>query len=330
MEGLFRILHYLDEINREQSFSRAAQKLYLSQPSLSLTVKKFEQDIGIRIFDRSTSPIQLTEAGRVYMEEVRKILTVESDMDAFLDDYKEVRRGKLVLGAANLFSSCLMPALIAQFADRFPGISIELVEADYPTLYETALGGEVDLLIESQHFDDALFCSCPIFEEHILLAVPETDPVNESLGGYRMSLSDVRKDRHLRASQKAAPLSLFAGCRFLMMKKGYDMHARAMQMFQDSGIEPAVFMSLGQLMTAYNMVEQQLAAAFVTDTIVKLSDIGRHISYYRLEGELTVRPVNLAYKRNRYVSRAMREFIDMVRQLGGSVITAAAGRRKTV
>lgn len=65
---MFRILQYIYEVYREQSFSRAAQKLYLSQPSLSLTIKRYENEIGVQIFDRSTAPVKLTDAGEVVME----------------------------------------------------------------------------------------------------------------------------------------------------------------------------------------------------------------------------------------------------------------------
>ena len=65
---MFQTLKYVYEIYKEGSFSRAAKNLYISQPSLSATIKKLEQDIGITIFDRSTTPVQLTDAGKVYIE----------------------------------------------------------------------------------------------------------------------------------------------------------------------------------------------------------------------------------------------------------------------
>ena len=85
---MFRIFHYLDEVYREQSFSRAAQKLYLSQPSLSLTIKRYENEIGVQIFDRSTTPVKLTEAGEVVMEYIQRILATQRDMEAYLEDYR--------------------------------------------------------------------------------------------------------------------------------------------------------------------------------------------------------------------------------------------------
>lgn len=112
---MFRILEYIYEVYREQSFSRAAQKLYLSQPSLSLTIKRYENEIGVQIFDRSTAPVKLTDAGEVVMEYIQRILATERDMQAYLDDYRELKTGNLTLGAAHMFSSYLLPHLIARF-----------------------------------------------------------------------------------------------------------------------------------------------------------------------------------------------------------------------
>lgn len=325
---MFRTLHYINEVYKEQSFSRAAQKLFLSQPSLSLTIKKFEREIGVQIFDRSTAPVQLTEAGKVYLEGIRKILAIQNDLDAYLDDYKELKKGRLVLGAAQMFASYLMPSLITQYLKRYPQIEIRLVEADFPTLQDMTLNGEIDILIESHTFDETVFKPYPIFEEHILLAVPSSDPIHGDFKDYGLRLEDIRSDRHLNPDHPCVPLERFQNLPFLMLQKGYDMHARAMRLFRSSGFEPQVFMTLSQLMTVYNMVNQQLGVSFVTDTVVKLSDTGRNIVYYKIDNDQTRRNIFLTHKRNRYVSRAMREFIRMMEEISADGINAIAPRQQ--
>ncbi|MEL1136095.1 LysR family transcriptional regulator [Desulfitobacterium sp. THU1] len=321
---MFRTLHYINEVNKEQSFSRAAQKLFLSQPSLSLTIIKFEREIGIQIFDRSTNPIQLTEAGKVYMEGIQQILAIENDLATYLDDYKELKTGSLTLGAPHMFSSYLLPALISQFSKSFPGVEIRLVETDFLTLQEMTLNGEIDLLIESNQFDETLFQSYPLFQEHVLLAVPLSDPINEELKDCCLSMQDIRSDLHMRPDWPCISLCSFHSHRFLMLKKGYDMHGRAMRLFRSSGFEPRVFMFLDQLMTVYNMVNQQLAVSFVTDTIVKLSNVGENVVFYKIDDEQTARHINLTHKLNRYVSRPMREFIRMMETISIGGITTVS------
>ena len=70
---MFTWKKYVYEVYREKSFSKAAQNLYISQPSLSARIKKIEEEIGVPLFDRSTSPLQLTEAGRIYIDAAEEI-----------------------------------------------------------------------------------------------------------------------------------------------------------------------------------------------------------------------------------------------------------------
>jgi DNA-binding transcriptional LysR family regulator len=71
---MFKGMEYVYEVNKEKSFSKAARNLYISQPSLSATIKKIEEHIGSPIFDRSTTPIQLTSCGKEYMKCIEKIM----------------------------------------------------------------------------------------------------------------------------------------------------------------------------------------------------------------------------------------------------------------
>ena len=83
---MFREMRYVYEVYRERSFSRAAQKLYISQPSLSLMIKKAEERVGSPLFDRSTMPIGLTEAGRQYIRAAEQIMEIEGAFQQYISD----------------------------------------------------------------------------------------------------------------------------------------------------------------------------------------------------------------------------------------------------
>ena len=324
---MFRTLRYLNEVYKEQSFSQAAKKLYLSQPSLSLTIKKFERELGIQIFDRSTTPIRLTEAGKVYMEGVQQILAIKNNLDTYLEDYKALKTGSLILGAPQVYASYVLPAFIARFLNKFPDVNVSLEEAGFLTLHEMMLSGEIDLLVAvgGPPLDDPLFKNHTLFEEHILLAVPLCDPINEQLKDYCLSKKNIRADLHIDSAWPPISLNLFQNHSFLMLKKGYEMHSRMMRMFRNSGFEPHVLMILNQLMTIHNMIDQQVGVSFVTDTIVKLSPAGNNVVYYKVEDSQSTRPINLIYKANRYISKPMREFIRMAGEVcDGDIISVIA------
>ena len=125
---------YIYEVYKEKSFSQAAKNLYLSQPALSASVKKVEKELGITIFDRSTSPIVLTEEGKVYIESIEKMRAVEEEMNNKLLDMSELKSGKIRVSGENFVSSFVMPKIIMAFTKRYPGIEVELVESNSPDL----------------------------------------------------------------------------------------------------------------------------------------------------------------------------------------------------
>ena len=92
---MLKEMSYVYAVYKEKSFSRAAQKLFISQPALSAMVKKAEQEIGVLIFDRSTNPISLTTAGRYYINQAKEILRIQNEMKAYFRVAAEAEAGKL-------------------------------------------------------------------------------------------------------------------------------------------------------------------------------------------------------------------------------------------
>ena len=102
---MFRNANYIYTVYRERNFSRAAEKLFISQSSLSLTIKKAEERIGAPIFNRSTSPITLTEFGEKYIEAVEEMIRIQNRLDNYIYDINHMKRGHIAVGAANFNST---------------------------------------------------------------------------------------------------------------------------------------------------------------------------------------------------------------------------------
>lgn len=118
---LLHEMAYVYEVYRQRSFTRAAQALYISQPSLSQMIRKAEGRIGTTIFDRSTSPIGLTEAGRAYIRAAEQVLQIESDLRQYLDDAERCITGVLTLGGADaVYFLCAAPAAEHLFPNAIP------------------------------------------------------------------------------------------------------------------------------------------------------------------------------------------------------------------
>ena len=111
---------YVYEVYRDRSFSKAARRLYLSQPALSTAVKKAEQELGSPIFDRSVSPIQLTEEGRVYIDAAERIMHIRQEMMACVDDMSHLHTGRITIAGTAFFLSYVVPRVVKRFSALYP------------------------------------------------------------------------------------------------------------------------------------------------------------------------------------------------------------------
>ena len=95
---MFRWKHYVLEVYKERSFSKAAQNLFISQPSLSARIKKIEEELGTTLFDRSSCPLQLTESGRIYIEAAQEIAQIEQNVENHINSLNTLKTGHISIG----------------------------------------------------------------------------------------------------------------------------------------------------------------------------------------------------------------------------------------
>ena len=94
-----KAMRYAYEVYKEKSFSQAAKNLYVSQPALSLAIRKLEDRLGLQIFDRSTTPISLTAEGQMYIDTAQRILRLSEQLESYMDDRRRLHTGRITVGA---------------------------------------------------------------------------------------------------------------------------------------------------------------------------------------------------------------------------------------
>lgn len=305
-------MDYVYAVWQERSFSAAARRLFVSQPALSAAVKKVEGELGLPIFDRSRNPLQLTDAGKAYIEAADRIYRIKNDLTRYCADLAGLASGSLNLGGTNFFASCFLPSMIEAFSQKYPQIRLSVTESDSADLYDKLATEELDIIVDSGVYDASLYEILPFYTDHLLLAVPSGLAVNakEVAAAGKMMRADILAGRHLSGDVPVVSLMEFAAEDFLLLGKGNDMYRRSKGLFQAAGITPKVKLYLNQLMTAFHMARQGLGITILTDTLVSLAAPTDALVYYRLEGELATRETFLAVKKRGYRTRAMEGFIQ--------------------
>ncbi len=302
---------YIYEIYKEKSFSLAAKKVFLSQPALSTMVKKLEKELGVKLFERSTSSISLTEAGEIYIASIEKIRSIKKSMQEELNDVYSLKTGRLVVSGENFVSSFIMPKIIMNFSNIYSGIKVELVESNSPDLRQLLLTDAIDLLV-AHDFDQKLYSCQPLFDEMVLLAVPIDFEINKDLANVALSLEDIKSGKHNKKDCSSVDLAMFKEQEFLILKKGNDMHRRAQMLCKESGFVPKSRIYLDQLITSYNMACAGMGIAFTTDILVSNASGGGCV-YYKIKGDDVTRRMYIGFKRNRYLSKACQAFIEVAK-----------------
>lgn len=305
---------YVYEVYKERSFTKAAQNLYISQPSLSARIKKIEEIVGEPLFDRSTTPLQLTEVGKVYIEAAEEITQIEQRVENYINDLAGLKTGNLAVGASTLFAAYVVPSLITQFNQKFPDVHIQLIEGNTAELEEMLGSNALDFVIDNYHYDSILYNKELYCEENILLAVPKHFAINEELGMYQLSYKNIKNKNYLNQKYPAVPLGRFADLPFIMLTQGNDTRTRGDRLCRNVGFKPNIVLEFNQQSTAYMASSTQLGATFISDILVSQLPTFENLVYYKLDGEEAKRKVFFYYKTHKYKTRVMEEFIRMMQE----------------
>lgn len=307
---MFRGMEYVYAVYKEKSFLRAAEKLFISQPSLSANVKRVENRVGYPIFDRSTKPLTLTEPGRKYIETVEQMLTAKNMFSDYINKWGDLKTGNLILGGSSLYSSWVLPPLMGKFSKKYPLIRLELVEDSTVKLEKMLQNGEIDIVLDNGKLDETIYESQVFKKEYLILAVPARSKVNQGLEKYQITTDSIRDLSFLDNSVPSVDLHLFAEEPYILLKPDNDTRNRAMELCRQNHFTPNIVFELDQQMTSYNITCSGMGISFISDTLI--SSVPSHVDviYYKLGSDISSRNLYFYWKKGRYFSPIMQEFLN--------------------
>ena len=309
---MFQKYQYVLAVYREGSFTKAADRLFISQPSLSVAIRNIEKRIGMPLFERGGATVQLTEAGEAYIEAAQKMQFAEEAFARQMEDLNELRTGTLVVGGSNYKISDILPQLVSSFREQYPGVDVTLVEANSVHLREMLNTGEVDLVLDNFEGFEEQYALQPVLEEQIMLCVPPKYNRHKALAGCRILPESLYKKETCVSEVAPVNIAAFRDEPFVLLKSGNDMRERAMRMFESSGVTVTEVFSVDQLNISYALAESGLGVCFVTDTFFKYRKHTTDVVLYKLDHQLARRTLHVAYKKGRYCTKAMRKFTDIL------------------
>ncbi|MEK6263875.1 MAG: LysR family transcriptional regulator [Clostridium sp.] len=298
----FRQLQYMLKVAEEKSFSKAAQKLYIAQPSLSQYIQKLENHLGVQLFDRSTSPLRLTYAGELYAETAKNILNLNEQLTIQMEDISNFKKGRLTIGLSALRSTYLMPKILPLFHEKFPGIDVVLVEGNSVKLEYLAIKGITDITIMTLPINNNIFCNEPILKEKIILALPPNHPMCKR----------VITKHYAQHTYPEISLNELCDEPFILLKQHQKLHQIAVSLCKQAGFSPKIILESESIEATHALVSSGMGIAFIPDSIAIFPQTSTDPVYFLIKDLETTRSLVVCYIKRKYLSRASKEFISLI------------------
>ncbi|MBE7032648.1 MAG: LysR family transcriptional regulator [Ruminococcaceae bacterium] len=281
-----RQLQYAIILSEVCNFSQAAEKVGISQPAFSKHIISLENEIGIKLFDRSSTPLTLTPAGEFFIEKARRLVFEEDVLLKTIEKYKSGDRGKLTIGAVPFRSSYMMPGLIKKVKDKFPDLQVNLVEYGLSVLKEGLLNGEYDFAIMNLPVNEPEFETIPLEEDKLVLAVPEKLTVLLETKGKK-TIDDF-------ASAKKLP--------FVTVGKEQEMRKLFDSLCVKSGINPEIYATVTGVATAWEVAKNGDAATIIPKQFVEAKGECEGIALYEIKNTPYKRQPAVVIRKGQFVS----------------------------
>ncbi|WP_284638789.1 LysR family transcriptional regulator [Paenibacillus silviterrae] len=292
-----RQLQYALQIAIDKNFSRAAEKLHIAQPSLSQQLSKLEKELGVLLFQRTTNSVEVTHAGSLFVEKAQSILDMVEQLKREMEDISQMRKGKLVVGSLPITGAHVLPLVLPVFQTRYPEIEIVLVEETSANLEHLTGIGQVDISLLSLPLADDSLTYETVIEEQIVLALPPQHPLTRSGSGHPIDIAALRSEP------------------FIALKKGQGFRQITLELCQTAGgFTPKIVFESSNIETVQSLVAAGMGIAFVPN-MVSRGGWSELTPAYRPLATHPTRTLVIAYRKGRYLSKAVEAFMHTFREV---------------
>lgn len=169
-------LKYIVAVARERHFGRAADACHVSQPTLSVAIRKLEDELGVSLFERGGTEVAVTPVGRRIVEQAQRVLDETAHIRELASEGRDPLAGPLRVGIIYTIGPYLLPALMRRIIEDAPRMPLLLQENFTVRLLELLRQGDVDVAVLAEPFADQGFATCPLYDEPFVVAVPRAHP----------------------------------------------------------------------------------------------------------------------------------------------------------
>lgn len=278
-----RDLKYIVAVYEERSFSRAALKCFVSQPTLSMQIDKLEDELQVELFERSRGSFVVTKAGKEIVKKARQILFEIDEMKKIAKNFQDPFAADFKLGAFPTLSPYFFPKIVGKIHKKFSKLNLFLVEEKTENLIEKLQKGEIDAAFMASPLEVSDLDFIKIFEEEFLLAVP--------------------KNHKLAKSCKKIKQSDLKGQKLMLLEDGHCLRDQALEVCSMMGAFESQDFRASSLETLRQMVRIGAGITLIPEIAVKKDD---KIAYLRIVGA-PKREIGLFFRKSAVNEKIIKE-----------------------
>lgn len=293
-----RDIEYVVTVAQEKSFSKAAEKLFISQPALSQSIKRLEQELGVPLFNRNTNSVRLSSAGELFVTDGTNILNMSKHLKKKMSGIQDLEKGHIRLGISSFYSYYHLVKIIPVFRARYPDIKLEITEDISFQLEQHALDGTVDIsLVPLPLAHDGLDCRI-IHHEQILFALPGNSSLIDKLTPA------------LSSDLPFIDLSLAKDEPFIFLNRKQRFTDMGLQLCKEAGFVPNIIYDSMNWDTVNALIGSGLGVGFVPEIVAERSSgINTSPVYCRIIGLASTRPYAVVSRKGTELSSEAQNFI---------------------
>ncbi|MGG4145061.1 LysR family transcriptional regulator [Paenibacillus algorifonticola] len=282
-----RHLEYVLEVVRHESFTKAAEALHITQPTISKMIKNLEDELQTPLFIRSGKKVQLTDAGQAIVAQSQDIVRLFKTLQNELNDVTDFRKGLVRIGLPPMISSIMFPEIVSLFVKRYPGLTIRLIEEGSLTVEAEVASGAIDAGIVMMPVRNDQFEVFPVQTASLRVVMHRQHPL---AGRSKLTLRELEQEA------------------FIMYREDFALHARIIDECARLGFKPKIMLESSQWDFICETVAVGLGIALLPEAICQKLDTSRIHTIAMVD---PVIPWNLAmiWRRDGYLSFAAQEWI---------------------
>ncbi len=281
-------LEYFCTVAHMQHFTRAGEQLSISQPALSRSIAKLEEELGISLFERHGKKVALNRFGQIFFRHVERAKQEIIEAKQEIQDMIDPDQGVVSLAFLHSQGTHVVPELLGRFRAEYPRIGFKLYQNPSHLLFEQLKSGEIDLCLSAPLSGQGKIEWVPLFTEELFAAVA----------------SD-----HRLAGRNSIELAEIADEPVITLKKEYSLRSLTDQLFQEAGLTPAITFEGEEIMTVAGLVETKLGVAIIPYLPGRNNT---RLSFIPISKPKCFRTIGLAWTKERYISPVAKKFRDFV------------------